>query len=128
MLCHISNMGRLVYSSMLWTLELSQRIKRILKWKTSYFTHPATHYPVLQTLMPLSAAKSMISLPAESISKEAEITLKEWAEHHRPVRQRTVRSETTKDKAGALPLAVYERKNLEHEASFLFQIFNRFSF
>ena len=59
--------------------------------------------------MPLSAAKFMTSLPAESIPKEAEITMKEWAEHYRPVRQRTVRGETTKDKAGALPPAVYEK-------------------
>ena len=51
----------------------------------------------------------MTSLPAESIPREAEITMKEWAEHYRPVRQRTVRSETTKDKAGALPPAVYEK-------------------
>ena len=35
--------------------------------------------------------------------------MKEWAEHYRPVRQRTVRSETTKDKAGAIPPAVYEK-------------------
>ena len=32
----------------------------------------------------------------------------EWLENYRPVRQRTVRSETTKDKAGALPPAVYQ--------------------
>ena len=59
--------------------------------------------------MPLSATKFMTSLPAESILKEAEITMKEWAEHYRPMRKRTVRSETTKDKAGALTPAVYER-------------------
>lgn len=35
--------------------------------------------------------------------------MKEWAEHYSPVRQRTVRSETTKDKAGALPTAVYKK-------------------
>ena len=51
----------------------------------------------------------MTLLPAESISKEAEITMKDLAEHYRPVRQRIVRSETTKDRAGALPPAVYEK-------------------
>ena len=59
--------------------------------------------------MPLSAAKFMTSSPAESIPKEAEITMKTLAKHYRPVRQRTVRSETTKDKAGALPPAVFEK-------------------
>lgn len=33
--------------------------------------------------------------------------MKELVDRYRPVRQRTVRSETTKDKAGALPPAVY---------------------
>ena len=80
-------------------------VQRITKWKASYFTHPASYYPVPQTSMPLSAAKFMNSLPAESIPKEAEITMKELAEHYRPLRQRTVRSETTKDKAGDLPPA-----------------------
>ena len=36
--------------------------------------------------------------------------MKEWLEDYRPVRQRTVRRETTKDKAGALPPAVYAKQ------------------
>ena len=62
-----------------------------------------------RTSFSLGAAKFMTSLPAESIPKDAEIIMKEWAEHYSPVRQRTVRSETTKDKAGAIPPAVYEK-------------------
>ena len=53
--------------------------------------------------MLLSAAKFMTSFASRNIPKEAEITVKEWAEHYRPVRQRSVGSETTKDKADALP-------------------------
>ena len=37
----------------------------------------------------------MTSLSEESIPKEAEITMKEWAEHYRPARQRTARSSST---------------------------------
>ena len=33
--------------------------------------------------------------------------MKEWLESYRVVRLRTVRSETTKDEAGALPPVVY---------------------
>ena len=58
--------------------------------------------------MSFSAAKFMISLTAETIPKEAEI-VKEWAEHYRTVKKRTARSETTKDKAGALPPVVCEK-------------------
>ena len=57
----------------------------------------------------LPLTEFMTSLLAESIPKEADITMKEWAEHYRPARQRTARSKTTKDKAGALPPAVYEK-------------------
>ena len=37
--------------------------------------------------------------------------MKDWLEKYRPVRQRTARSETTKDKAGALPPAAYSNAN-----------------
>ena len=37
--------------------------------------------------------------------------MKDWLENYRPVRQRTMRSETTKDKAGALLPAVYSNAN-----------------
>ena len=39
--------------------------------------------------------------------------MKELVDRYRPVRQRTVRSETTKDKAGALPPAVYSSQSRE---------------
>ena len=46
----------------------------------------------------------------EAIPKEAELTMKaEWIESYRAVGQGTVRSQTTKDKEGALPSAVYEK-------------------
>ena len=49
------------------------------------------------------------------MTKEDEAVMKEWMENYRPVRQRTARSETTKDKAGALPPAVYSQaKQKEH--------------
>ena len=33
-----------------------ESLKRITKWKASYFTHPASFYPIPQTSMPFSAA------------------------------------------------------------------------
>ena len=53
--------------------------------------------------------KFMQPLPSAEISAETETAMKELVEKHRPVRQRTVRGETTKDKAGALPPAVYTK-------------------
>ena len=45
--------------------------------------------------------------PAGNVDPNIEAAMKELVDRHRPVRQRTVRSESTKDKAGALPPAVY---------------------
>ena len=42
--------------------------------------------------------------------------IKEWLESFRPVRQRAVRSETTKDKVGALPPAVYPVHYTDNES------------
>ena len=53
----------------------------------------------------------MTPLPPDELSKGEEQTMKDWLEKYRPVCQRTVRSETTKDKAGALPPAVYSNAN-----------------
>ena len=55
---------------------------------------------------PLSAIATMAPLPSEDITPGMEEQIKELLESYRPVRQWTVRSETTKDKAGALPPAV----------------------
>ena len=52
----------------------------------------------------------MQPLLSEEISPETETVMKELAEEHRPVRQRKVRGETTKDKAEALPPAVYSKE------------------
>ena len=52
----------------------------------------------------------MQPLLSEEISSETETAMKELVEKYRPVRQRTVRGETTKDKGGALPPAVYSKE------------------
>ena len=49
----------------------------------------------------------MTPVPSEDITPGVEGQIRGWPENYRPVRQRTVRRETTKDKAGALPPAVY---------------------
>ena len=45
--------------------------------------------------------------PVVSIDPQIEAAIKELVDRYRPVRQRAVRSETTKDKAETLPPAVY---------------------
>ena len=86
---------------------VKESIKRTSRWAAKYYTHDRSHYPVPQSAVPLSAVATMAPLPSEGITPGMEEQMKEWLESYRPVRQRTVRSETTKDKAGALPPAVY---------------------
>ena len=88
---------------------VKESMKRITSWSAKYYTHDKSYYTVLQSSMPLSAVASMSPLPSETISKKTEAAMREWLENYRPVRQRTVRSETTKHKAGALPPAVYSK-------------------
>ena len=65
--------------------------------------------------MPLSAVSTMALPAVQTMAKEDEVVMTDWRENFRPVRQRTVRSETTKDKAGSLPPAVYSQpKQTEH--------------
>ena len=69
------------------------------------FTHDKSYYPVPQTSMEFANVNFIQPLPSKVISPEIETAMKELVEKYRPVRQQTVRGETTKDKAGALPLA-----------------------
>ena len=52
----------------------------------------------------------MQPLLSEETSPNTETAMKELVEKYRTVRQRTVRGETTKDKAGALPPEVYSKE------------------
>lgn len=57
--------------------------------------------------MELADVEVMKPLTAARIDPPIEVAMKELVDKYCPVRQRTVRSETTKDRAGALPSAVY---------------------
>ena len=84
-----------------------ESLKRTTKWGAKYFTHEKSYYPVQKSSMELGDVNVMKPPPVVSIDPQIETAMKELADRYRPVRQRTVRSETTKDKAGALPPAVY---------------------
>ena len=64
-----------------------------------------------QTGMSFKDVRFMTPLPVNTLTEDEEETIKEWLENYRPVQQRKVRSETTKDKAGALPPVVNAKTN-----------------
>ena len=95
-------------------------LKRTTKWGAKYFTHEKLYYPVPKSSMELGDVNVMKTPPVVSIDPQIETAMKELVDRYRPVRQRTVRSETTKDKAGALPPAVYSsqpREGIEQNTS-----------
>ena len=79
-------------------------------WAAAYYTHLALYYKLPST--------SAVTLPKISIPKPAvlqvltrneEASMRSWAKKHgKSVRQRNVRQDNTKDRAGTLPLNLYE--------------------
>ena len=108
--CHISLIIYVLqYSQDFGTIK-KESLKRKTKWGAKYFTHDKSYYPVPRTSMEFANINFMQPLLSEEISPDTETAMKELVEKYRPVRQMTVRGETTKDKAGALPPAVYSKE------------------
>ena len=59
------------------------------------FQRIIVNYPVPDISMPLSAVSTMALPAVQTMAKEDEVVMKDWMENFRPVRQRTVRNETT---------------------------------
>lgn len=87
-----------------------ESVKRSVNWSAYYFTHAQSYYPVPSTRRQLSAMPFMGHLsPTRTLSSGEKETMKNWAsDYGKCVRQRTVRQETTKFKAGTLPLNMYQ--------------------
>ena len=85
-----------------------ESLKRTTKFSAKYFTHDKSFYPVPISSMELADVEVMKPPKAAiRIDPPIEAAMKELVDNYHPVRQKTVRSEITKDKAGALPPAVY---------------------
>ena len=84
-----------------------ESLKRTTKWSAKYFTRDKSFYLVPTYSMELTDVEVMKPPTAARIDPPIEVAMKVLVDEYRPVRQTTVRSETTKDTAGALPPAVY---------------------
>ena len=83
------------------------------------------------TVLFLTPARSfqceLYATPTFRRDQQTESATKEFAEKYHPLRQRTVREETTKDKAGALPPAVYTNKQDSTKVDLLTGLGNDFN-
>ena len=97
---------------------IKESLKRSTKWAAQYYTSVKSYYPIPANGAHFKDLDVMAPLPTAYCSPEDARRMKEWIEPFRPVRQRTVRQETTKDKAGTLPIALYrndQRANVVEE-------------
>lgn len=83
--------------------------KRMTQWSAFYFTHSTSYYPVPSTQIHLQDFPRMLKQNLPVMSSADQDLMRNWANTHgKCVRQRTVRQETTKYKAGTLPLNIYQ--------------------
>ena len=84
-----------------------ESMKRRTCWGVHYFTHKNSYYPIQKSNMRLEDIPLIRSLPTNVTNNKDYYPQKkhmlEWVKDLRPVRQRTVRGENTKDKCGMLP-------------------------
>ena len=86
------------------------------QWSAFYFTHSTSYYPVHSTQIHLQDFPRMTQQNLSVMSSADQDLMRNWANQGTCVRQRTVRQETTKYKAGTLPLyqtAVHRGERLE---------------
>lgn len=93
--------------------SIEEAVKRVSKWAAAYYTHPGSYYK-LPTTGAVSLPKINIPKPAASqVTRNEEAQMRAWAKRHgKSVRQKNVRQDNTKDRAGTLPLNLYETETI----------------
>jgi hypothetical protein len=89
-------------------------LKRVVSWSAYYYTQSKSYYPVPAHRMNISAIGQLTYLRADNnLTNEQKVQMLEWVnEYGSCVRQRSVRQETTKYKAGTLPLNMYKQDHV----------------
>ena len=93
--------------------------KRSTKWAAKYYTYRDSYYPIAESntlkLEDIDFMKHKET--SEVLSKDQERQMYEYVEEFRPLRQRTVRDETTKDKAGTMPIILYQNQKTRERSN-----------
>ena len=83
--------------------------KRMTQWSSFYFTHPTLYYPAPSTQIHFQDFPRMTQQNLPVMSSAHQDLMRNWANtHSKCIRQCTIRQETTKYKAGTLPLNMYQ--------------------
>lgn len=79
-------------------------LKRTTRWAAHYFTNKKSFFPVPSKSISFWDIPFLPPLPTVQMDNEDQESMIEWACNRKSVCQRTVQQETTKYKAGTLPL------------------------
>ena len=94
--------------------SVEEAVKHVSKWAAAYYTHPASCYKLPSTCA-VTMPKISIAKPAvlQVLSRNEEALMRPWAKRDgKSVRQRNVRQDNTKDRAGTLPWNLYESETI----------------
>ena len=93
--------------------SVEEAVKRVSKWAAAYYTHPNSYYK-LPTSHVVSLSHIKIPKPtSQKITRNEEAEMRAWGKMHgKSVRQRNVRQDNTMDRAGTLPLNLYETETI----------------
>lgn len=88
---------------------VKESIKRICNWYAIYYIHNKHFYPVPDNAIQLSELPEFIKPTPIQITDDERRLMLDWAEKHgKYVRQRSLRSDTTRNRARTLPETAYE--------------------
>ena len=108
----------LQYAKMLAS-TVHESVKRVTPWSVYYFTSPDSYYPIPGGDHRYATKIHKLSKPphnAITLTQPQIQQMRGWAnEYGRCVRQRSVRQDNTKFRAGTLPLYMYRTTNNQHE-------------
>jgi len=85
----------------------------VTPWSSHYYTHPNSYYPVELSVTDQLVLVEIPKPVGERLSRNDEAEMGVWAKRYgKCVRQRSVRQDNTMDRAGTLPLNLYETQTL----------------
>ena len=97
----------------IFSSSVEEGVKRVTPWSAYYYTHPNSYYPVGTSDGSQLICAEIPKPVAESISRNDEAEMRFWAKQYgKCVRQRNVRQDNTMDRAGTLPLNLYETETV----------------
>ena len=101
-------------SVLIFGSSVEEAVKHVSKWAAAYYTHPASYYKLPSTCA-VTLPKISIPKPAvlQVLTRNEEALMRSWAKKDgKSVRQRNVRQDNTKDRAGTLPWNLYKSKTI----------------